>query len=272
MDIIGAISASKVSTNYLSPEEVKLRGDISGMMANIHESDFETIKNDPKKDIDHLLGFDAKLLPHLANIASLISETDQFLETPGADVKALPIAIVVKALEVKDNLSKEYENGEEKRKQKLDAIIDDKIQQKKQSSSVYSPPNLHSLYHHNNILRCTNKMFYDMGMISLYRRVLRVPRESPIVQELANGIGYALRDNIESTTPAEICTIFCLFTAACETLDTELQKFFDDRFTNLRAMGNLNAFKGQQIMRRCWKTGQDWVDASKSLNIDIAIM
>lgn len=103
MDIIGAISASKVSTNYLSPEEVKLRGDISGMMANIHESDFETIKNDPKKDIDHLLGFDAKLLPHLANIASLISETDQFLETPGADVKALPIAIVVKVLEVKDN-------------------------------------------------------------------------------------------------------------------------------------------------------------------------
>ena len=52
-----------------------------------------------------------------------------------------------------------------------------------------SPEEVLNLIQENDILRYTNKIFCDAGLIHLYRRVLLLPRESKLVQDLAMGIG-----------------------------------------------------------------------------------
>ncbi|KAK6202329.1 fungal transcriptional regulatory protein [Scheffersomyces amazonensis] len=273
VDVIGALSATRNSHNYLS-----IKDDINAYapaesVATINEIErLEQSVVNPKRDIDHLLGFDVKFLPHFTEIALLIRKTNNFLELNGGDSSTLPVEIITKALECKEKLMKAYEEGERRRQKKLDKIMDYKIQKKKKQTNSNSPPNLTNLIEQDNILRCTNKSFCDMGILNLYRRVLKIPRDSPLVQQLANGIGNTAKDNFASKSPADVCTIFCSFSAGCETLDEDMRQFFHDRFTKLIEMGNVNALKGLQIMTRCWQTGEDWIVASKILDIDIALL
>ncbi|KAK6459253.1 fungal-specific transcription factor domain-containing protein [Scheffersomyces xylosifermentans] len=275
VDVIGSLSATKNSQNYLARDSGRPYAPIDGVTSlNDLDMHLEDTSNprDPKRDIDHLLGFDVKFLPQFSEITVLIRKTNAYLSTPGVDKQNIPLEIVTKALEVKEQLMRAYEEGERRRQKKLDQIIDDKIQQKRRQTNSTSPPNLTSLIEQDNILRTTNKIFCDCGILNLYRRVLRIPRESPLVQDLANGIGIMERDTIESRSPADICTIFCSFAAGCETLDLDMRQFFHERYIRLIEMGNINALKGLQIMTRCWQTGEDWIVASKILDIDIALL
>ncbi|CUM48617.1 uncharacterized protein AC631_04848 [Debaryomyces fabryi] len=270
VDVMGALSATKNSHKYLTSENGHYLPIES--VANLTDLNSNSVEVDRKSDIDHLLGFDIRVLPQLTDIALLIRKADSYLEQAGADCSSLPITIITAALEVKESITSAYEVGEARRQAKLDSIIDYKIQRKKESQKTDSPPNLSNIMQQYDILRATNKIFCDMGLLNLYRRVLRVPRESPIIQDLAEGIGLILDLTIESKSSAEICSIFCLFCAACETLDPNMRELFYDRFTKLTEMGNVNAMKSLQIMSRCWDTGEDWIAASKELDIDVALL
>ncbi|ODV78584.1 fungal transcriptional regulatory protein [Suhomyces tanzawaensis NRRL Y-17324] len=270
IDIIGALSATKNSHNYLaSSGETHYEPAESVEYAN---KQMEEAVKDPKRDIDHLLGFDVKFLPFFSRIALLIRRTDTYLSSPGASPDQIPIDIITAALEIKDSLMQAYEAGEKRRQQKLDEIIDTKIQEKKQNSNSTSPPNLNNLIQQDNILRSTNKMFCYTGIINLYRRVLKIPRNSRLVQDLAESIADIGQENIEPQSPADICSIFCNFTAGCETMNKEHRSYFFHKFTKLIEMGNGNALKGFEIMKRCWETGEDWMDASNYLDIDLALL
>lgn len=273
VDVIGALSSTKDSHKYLP--------------SGYDNDNYERIETlgvpldlaidtpiDPKRDIDYLTGFDVRIFPQFAEIAILIRETNAYLESPGCDSNNLPLSILSKALEVKERITKAFEEGEARRQQKLDKIIDHKVQLKKQlrGTENTSPPNITHLIAQDNILRCTNKIFCDMGILNLYRRVLRIPRESSLVQNLANGIGETLGNNIESCSSAEICTIFCIFCAGCETQDPEMRALFSDRFSRLTGQGNVGAKKSLRIMERCWATGEDWVTSSRALDIDITLL
>lgn len=269
VDVMGALSATKNSHKYLTSENGHYQPIES--VANLTDLDSSSIEVDRKSDIDHLLGFDIRVLPQLTDIALLIRKAESYIEQVD-DCSSLPITIITAALEVKESITSAYEIGEARRQAKLDSIIDYKIQRKKESQKTDSPPNLSNIMQQYDILRATNKIFCDMGLLNLYRRVLRVPRESPIIQDLAEGIGLILESTIESKSSAEICSIFCLFCAACETLDPNMRALFYNRFTKLTEMGNINAMKSLQIMSRCWDTGEDWIVASKELNIDVALL
>lgn len=270
VDVMGALSATKNSHKYLTSENGHYQPIES--VANLTDLDSSSIEVDRKSDIDHLLGFDIRVLPQLTDIALLIRKSESYIEQAGAGCSSLPITIITAALEVKESITSAYEIGEARRQAKLDSIIDYKIQRKKESQKTDSPPNLSNIMQQYDILRATNKIFCDMGLLNLYRRVLRVPRESPIIQDLAEGIGLILESTIESKSSAEICSIFCLFCAACETLDPNMRALFYNRFTKLTEMGNINAMKSLQIMSRCWDTGEDWIVASKELDIDVALL
>ncbi|KAK6461485.1 fungal transcriptional regulatory protein [Scheffersomyces coipomensis] len=273
VDVIGALSATRNSHNYLSFKDDLNAYVPAESVATINEIErLEQSVMNPKRDIDHLLGFDVKFLPHFTEVALLIRKTNAYIEECDGNLTELPIEIITQALECKEKLTKAYELGEKRRQKKLDKIIDYKIQKKKASTNSNSPPNLSNLIEQDNILRCTNKSFCDMGILNLYRRALKIPRESQIIQDLANGIGLIARENLESQSPADICTIFCSFSAGCETLDQDMREFFRQRFTKLIEMGNVNALKSLQIMTRCWETGEDWIVASRILDIDIALL
>lgn len=278
VDVIGALSATKNSQYYLSNQQSGAEYAPVESVNSLNETD--TTASDPKRDIDYILGFDVKFLPQLTDIAILIRRTNSYLEHPDTDKTVLPLEIITKALEVRASITAQYEKGEARRQARIDKMnpftsdeksdfqqVPPQIRKSKRSTKRFE-----NLVEQHNILRCTNKFFCDMGLLNLYRRVLRVPRESAIIQDLANGIGRLLEDNISPGSSAEICSIFCLFCAACETLDEYSRNLFRTRFTALTEMGNVSAVKSLQIMDRCWETGEDWIEASKILNIDITLL
>lgn len=111
-----------------------------------------------------------------------------------------------------------------------------------------------------------------MGMLNLYRRVLKIPRNSPIVQDLSNTMADVLRFGVEARSSAELCTIFCHFCAGCELLDPERRQVIYERHTWMAQSGNRNAIKSLQVMKRCWETGEDWTTAANVLDIDLVLM
>lgn len=264
LDVIGALSATKNAHNYLTTRNYIDEGSHS---IEIPPENAEHLPIDPKRDIDHLLGFDVNFLPLFSDVVLLIRKTDSYVEKLGGS--SLPILIISKALELRDSIIRAYEFGEARRDITMDIIKDNEDDKK---GPKRPPTAVKNLIHQHMILRCTNKVFCDMALLNLYRRVLLIPRESIIIQKLAKGIAKIIEENIEPKSTAEICSIFCLFCAACEVLDHDVRTFFEQRFTNMVKTGNTNAAKSLEIMNRCWQTGESWIQASKELDIDLMLL
>ncbi|EGW31590.1 uncharacterized protein SPAPADRAFT_140338 [Spathaspora passalidarum NRRL Y-27907] len=268
IDIIGSLSSARNSDNYLLVADDVTSYEPVESVTSLNEIDDH---HDPKRAIDHLMGFDVKFLPHLAKITLLIRKTERYLqEAPGST--SIPISIVQEALEVKDAMVGILAQDDDVMLEAHEQMEKDKRKRKNSSTNQTSPPEIVSMIQENTILRYTNRIFCDTGIIHLYRRVLKIPRTSPLVQELVNGIGKLAKDHIESQSPTDVCCIFCFFTAGCETLNQDMRQFFQQRFEKLIAMGNTSAKRGLEIMKRCWETDEDWISAAKQLDLDITLL
>ncbi|CAX42979.1 fungal zinc cluster transcription factor, putative [Candida dubliniensis CD36] len=272
-DVIGALSSTTDSHDYLLTSNDLSTYEPLESLTMLHEIDkMEDETQYPKKTIDYLMGFNIKFLPHFTKITMLVRETNAHLGKAKASAANLPLSIVYKALEVKEALIETQRKDEKSILQSHEKIIELNSGKGQPSSAKDLPEETVTLIKENDILRFTNKIFCDAGLIHLYRRVLLVPRESNLVQDLANGIGELAKLHIESRSPADICCIFCLFTAGCEVLRPEMQQFFEQRFQNLGQMGNINARKGLQIMKRCWETNEDWITAAEKIGVDLTLL
>lgn len=266
VDVLGALSSTRDRENYL---RVYRRLGPTVTIAHLRWLELDNATQDPHHDIDYFMGFDARLFPHLINVALLIEQVDSLLKN--GPVESLPIELVTNALEVKENLTREFETGEEKRRAHVDRIIEKKKSNLK-STSPRGFKIISDIVNHDNILRATNRLFFDAGMLNLYRRVLLMPRESSLVQDLANLMIDVLEFGVDPGLPAEVCTIFCHFCAGCETLDTTRRELMYSRYSQLAQNGNFNASKAIVIMNRCWETGEDWITAANQLDIDLVLM
>lgn len=275
-DVIGALSSTTNSGDYLLTSKNSSTYEPLECISIL--SDIDNMRNDeykcPKNNIDYLMGFDMKFLPQFAKITMLIREVNILLQQSRETLPNIPLSIVHKALEVKEALLQTRRLDEEQVMKHHEQLMELKIKRKRGMDlpNPDSPEEVLNLIQENDILRYTNKIFCDAGLIHLYRRVLLLPRESKLVQDLAMGIGELAKTQIESRSPAEICCIFCFFTAGCEVLDANMQQFFQLRFQNLAEMGNTNARKGLEIMKRCWQTKEDWITAAKVLDLDLTLL
>ncbi|RLV87013.1 hypothetical protein JA9_001394 [Meyerozyma sp. JA9] len=263
LDVIGALSATKNSHNYLTTRNYM---NDRTKPAEEAEEDPHYVPSDPKRDIDHLLGFDVKFLPLFSDVVLLIRETESYVQEHGGD--CLPISIITRASELRDKTLRTYEVGERRRDVTID-IIKDNDDDKRHKRH---PKTIKKLIDQHLILRCTNRLFCEMALLNLYRRALLIPRNSSIIQKLTKSIATILDEDIEPRSTAETCSIFCFFSAACDTLDQEARDMFERRFTNMAKTGNTNAAKSLQIMKRCWETGDTWMQASKDLDIDLTLL
>ncbi|OBA19706.1 hypothetical protein METBIDRAFT_45507 [Metschnikowia bicuspidata var. bicuspidata NRRL YB-4993] len=257
VDVLGALSSTQDRMKYL-------RAYRTHSVYTPIESIPHLNTDDWGRDIDFLLGFDPKLLPHFVNISLLIDEVEKYMATPGSDVTCLPIPITVAALELKEKFLKSYEAGEAKRL----IVLDEMIEQNGRFAAARS----RDLMTKDNILRSTNRLYYNAGLLNLYRRVLLLPRLSCLVQDLIAEITDIFELYIEPCSPAEICTIFCLFCAGCDNLNEEKRAFYRGRFEALVRQENMNAIKSLVIMDRCWDTGEDWYTAANMLAIDLVLL
>lgn len=269
VDVIGALSATRGHENYL--RTYRKRGGYVPV-EEINTIDIHSASDaSHKTDIDYLLGFDVKLLPHFINIALLIFEVEKYQSLEDADPHNLPLHIITHALELKERFTQGFEEGEAKRQSTIDLLIESKLRLKKVPRSQ-SSKNIKALVQQDNILRATNKLFFNTGLLNLYRRVLLIPRLSPLVQDLADNAAEITECGLESGSPAEFCTIFCHFCAACETLSVEKRHFYLERFTKLAHAGHAGATKSLVVMNRCWETGKDWITVANELDIDLVLM
>lgn len=266
VDVLGALSSTRDRENYL---RVYRPLGPSVTISHLRWLELDSATQDPHHDIDYFMGFDARLFPHLINVALLIEQVDSQMKN--GPVNTLPVELVTNALEVKENLTREFESGEEKRRAHVDRIIEKKKSNLK-STSPRGYKIISDIVNHDNILRATNRLFFDAGMLNLYRRVLLMPRESSLVQDLANLMIDVLEFGVDPGLPAEVCTIFCHFCAGCETLDTTRRELMYSRYSQLAQNGNFNASKAIVIMNRCWETGEDWITAANQLDIDLVLM
>lgn len=271
-DVMGALSSTRGMDKYLrsyrngghyKPVETVGLLDES-MMGTRSKSSHST------NDIDYFMGFDMRLIPHFVNVGLLIRETEQFMESGGNDKHSLPVWIITAALELKARFLETYLARSETRQAQIDEIIDKKMSG--EGSGSKRTETIDELIQHDNILRATNKLYFDMVMLNLYRRVLLIPRLSPIIQDLANEMLEVLEFAVEVGSPAEVCTIFCHFCAGCETLDAKKREFIFERYMKLAGAGYMSATKSLVIMNRCWETGQDWMTAAHELDIDLVLM
>ncbi|CAH2355307.1 hypothetical protein CLIB1423_24S00716 [[Candida] railenensis] len=264
VDVIGAISATKHSENYLSHKQGE---DL------YHNNNGEQIEGYKSGHIDRLLGFDLIFLPLLADVALLIRQTNQYLLTSGSRSNMLPVSLISRALETKESLSSAFATGENKRQERLERVIRKaNITKQRLEGPRCAPADTTNILRKDSILRSTNKIFFNMGLLNLYRRVLMVERKSSLIQDLCEEIGDILQLSIEPKSPAEICSIFCTFCAACESTNISMQQLFHARFTTLAEMGLTNAKKSLEIMERCWETGADWMYVANELDIDITLL
>ncbi|KAI3405052.2 hypothetical protein KGF56_002137 [Candida oxycetoniae] len=247
MDVIGALSASSNSDQYLL-----ISGDAGSYepvnsLTTLNVAN-QVVMNRSSHNIDLLMGFDLKLLSYFVKITLVARKTTAYLKQPGAAPKTIPQEIICEALEIE----KALQNG-------CSADIE------------FIEPGNSLKRKEAEILKCTNKIFCDCVTIHLYRRGLRVPRNSSLVQTLARNVGLLAKKNIPAKSTTETCCVFCFFTAGCETLDITMQQFFEERFKGLSDLGNISARKALRVMRQCWTTGDDWIDAAEKLNLDLAL-
>ncbi|EGV59968.1 hypothetical protein CANTEDRAFT_126673 [Yamadazyma tenuis ATCC 10573] len=271
IDVIGALSATRGAQYYLNQPD----GDhaITDSLNSVYPQNPDTETIDPKKDIDYMLGFDVKFLTHFTDIVMLIRKMNTYLEGSDQQKNNIPIDIVTRALEVKQEFSVTYANGEARRQYIIDRMSDYTHREGASEGEMSrKSKRMKNLIRQDKILRSTNKLFFNMGLLNLYRRVLRIPRESKIIQQLTHDMGQELVSTIASSSSAEVCSIFCLFCAGCDTLDDDMRQLFKTRFITLSEKGNVHATKSLQIMSRCWSTGEDWIEASKSLDIDLTLL
>lgn len=266
IDVMGALSATRNALYYLNQPEYNYF--IADSLSNFNSPDSEEQIIDPKRDIDYIFGFDAQFLSHFTDIVMLIRNVESYLDANG-DRRLLPVEIITKAIEVRSEFAHTYSKGEARRQEIIDKMSDNS---RKTQLSHGKTKRIKNLIQQDYILRCTNKLFYNVGLLNLYRRVLLVPRESQIIQDLAYSMGSVLCNDLKLKSSAEVCTIFCHFCAACDTLDQDMRQMFKARFTVLAESGNVHAAKSLQIMNRCWETGQDWIEASRDLDIDITLL
>ncbi|CUM67908.1 uncharacterized protein PRCAT00005619001 [Priceomyces carsonii] len=263
IDVMGAISATKGSNYYLAVQDESQYAE-GAFLTKL--SDLSSNNNQRSKgSVDYFLGFDAKLLPQFTQIALLIRKTNNFLKDNKISHQSLPDSIRLKALEVIDELYRAIRRGE----------INDQLDSESASDSnlraSYSN-NYRALNKEDSMLYYSNKLYCYMGLMNIYRRVLRLPRGSEEVQKIASDIAEIMRLYVEPKSPMEVCFIFGLFCAGCETLDPVLREFFLHRFLMLSEISHVNAPKALEIMKHCWITGEDWTEISNRLGIDITLL
>lgn len=250
VDVIGALSATKNLENYLCHKLENL----------YHDTAYVELEKSGR--IDRLLGFDVVFLPLLADIALLIRAN----AAGGFD--AIPVSVVTAALELQAKMTRAFALGERQRQARLERLLG----QRSLSADGLPAVDVAVILERDTVLRSTNRIFFNMGLLNLLRRVLRTPRLLALVQELCEEIGDLLQRHIEPRLPAEVCLIFCTFCAACETLNPALQLVFHARFTQLLEMGLTSARPLLRIIERCWATGKDWMSVATELDIDITLL
>ncbi|KAJ5754123.1 uncharacterized protein N7511_008276 [Penicillium nucicola] len=118
------------------------------------------------------------------------------------------------------------------------------------------------LDHHHGIesadMMAIEEAFRFAGLLHLHRRVLGSPPDSFPVKEVLRKLIDAL-SRMRPGAATEVCSLFPLFTAGCESRDAPQRSKLLDRFFVLESSGMKQIQNARQLMQHCWERKLPWV-------------
>ncbi|KAJ5167620.1 uncharacterized protein N7482_003214, partial [Penicillium canariense] len=107
-------------------------------------------------------------------------------------------------------------------------------------------------------MMATEEAFRCAGLLHLHRRVLgSSPDSFPVQDALRKLIGALERMRLGAST--EVCSLFPLFTAGCESRDPSQRVKLLNRFFVLEKSGMKQIQNARQLMQHCWDDNLPWV-------------
>jgi hypothetical protein len=201
---------------------------------NSHEKYYEFVRTSQTVIIDPLSGFDIRLLPVLDSMRQLIKESSD-----DAIDGRISLSIMKRALILEKCILMINEASKVERYKKSEG-----------DKTMYS----------------TNCIFCQTSLLILNRRVLKIERNSHSVQNICNDIRLEIENCLTPGSPADVCSVFCIFTAGVESIDPSLRQFFDTRLSQLIAMGETRVGqKALSVMYKTWSTGREWTEVATDL-------
>ncbi|KAJ5584732.1 uncharacterized protein N7459_004532 [Penicillium hispanicum] len=116
--------------------------------------------------------------------------------------------------------------------------------------------------HHRGVecqdMMATEEAFRCAGLLHLHRRVLGSSPDSFPVKEALRKLTSAL-ERMRLGASTEVCSLFPLFTAGCESRDLAQRTKLLNRFFVLEKSGMKQIQNARQLMQRCWDDKLPWV-------------
>ena len=231
--------------------------------ANSAGSPSQHYGNDPRDEIDCIMGFTTRCVAILARIADLARRTDaQRIAGPGRVVagwRPMP-EIEARARKLEDDLRGSL------------ARPHPPCRRHPHSAGLWDDAEMHA----------TNEAFHYAGLVHLHRRVLGKPSGDPDVQNAVMHILQCL-EKVKRGGNAEACLLFPIFTAGCDSSDEAARKQLLERVItvesngmtqvsfihreavevrNTRMANKLNmaiqVHRARTLMEKVWDTSQPW--------------
>ncbi|KAJ5963953.1 uncharacterized protein N7479_003829 [Penicillium vulpinum] len=116
--------------------------------------------------------------------------------------------------------------------------------------------------HHHGVesadMIAIEEAFRSAGLLHLHRRVLGSPPDSFPVQDILRKLIDAL-GRMRPGAATEVCSLFPLFTAGCESGDLVQRAKLLDRFFVLESSGMKQIQNARQLMQHCWDKELPWI-------------
>ncbi|ODV87204.1 hypothetical protein CANARDRAFT_26627 [[Candida] arabinofermentans NRRL YB-2248] len=216
-----------------------------------------SILDDESMDnVDYFMGFDLRFLPLYTQTIKLIRKTNTLLRFTNAGEYKVSPSIIEQAMVIE----KEF-----RRLDSSESLTNISLESNGPSAQDTDNEKYRSLI-------ATNKTFLLMGLIHLYRRVLRIPKSSSLIQEMTKEMRNLVSKYIPNDSANEICLILPIFSAACDCEDEQDREWFCEKLRSFTKKGSPSSAFALEVIQKCWSTGEDWFSILYKENKDIVFL
>ncbi|KAG7875730.1 hypothetical protein KL916_000401 [Ogataea parapolymorpha] len=103
-----------------------------------------------------------------------------------------------------------------------------------------------------------NRVFMLFGLNQIYRRVLKVPKSSPLIQDMCAETISIIDLHLLDDSPNQISIFLPVFVSGCDSNNSELRSRHLRRMTTIAHTGSPSAQFAVDLMTQCWERDQDW--------------
>ncbi|KAH3666168.1 hypothetical protein OGAPHI_004357 [Ogataea philodendri] len=103
-----------------------------------------------------------------------------------------------------------------------------------------------------------DRVFALLGLNQIYRRVLKIPKSSPLIQDMCNETIQVINAYLLDDAPNQISVFLPIFVSGCDSQDESIRAQYLERMKKIAFTGSLSAKVAMVFMEKCWSEDLDW--------------